>query len=151
MFGCNNDRLFPKKYTVKDHISNTKLEKGDPYYIQTRHKNLFFPLQPYSKKTLRKNVPKRARKYKRKVLMPPGHPIILLEKCIAQPVSKLTNYGERSASWENARASDEVPFLALASPFACGSRVTSRDSPKWRVCRASLLASYLSHERLFSP
>ena len=28
-FGCNNDRLFPEKYTVKDHISNTKLEKDD--------------------------------------------------------------------------------------------------------------------------
>ena len=39
-FGCNNDRLFSEKYTVKDHISNTKLEKGDHYYIQTRHKDL---------------------------------------------------------------------------------------------------------------
>ena len=39
--GCNNDRLFPEKYTVKDHISNTKLEKGDHYYIQTRQKDLF--------------------------------------------------------------------------------------------------------------
>ena len=39
--GCNNDRLFPEKYTVKDHISNTKLEKGDHCYIQTRHKDLF--------------------------------------------------------------------------------------------------------------
>ena len=39
--GCNNDRLFLKKYTVKDHISNTKLEKGDHYYIQTGHKDLF--------------------------------------------------------------------------------------------------------------
>ena len=29
MFGCNNDRLFPEKDTVKDHISITKLEKGD--------------------------------------------------------------------------------------------------------------------------
>ena len=38
---CINDRLFPEKYTVKDHISNTKLEKGDHYYIQTRHKDLF--------------------------------------------------------------------------------------------------------------
>ena len=37
----------------------------------------FFPLQCYSKKTLRKNVPKSARKYKLNVLMPPGHPIIL--------------------------------------------------------------------------
>ena len=33
--------IFAEKYTVKDHISNTKLEKGDPYYIQTRHKDLF--------------------------------------------------------------------------------------------------------------
>ena len=78
MFGCNNDRLFPEKYTVKDHISNTKLEKGDHYYIQTRDKD-FFPSQSYSKKTLRKNVPKSARKYKRNVLMPPGHPIIVLK------------------------------------------------------------------------
>ena len=41
--GCNNDRLFPEKIkcTVKDHISNTKLEKDDHYYIQTRHKDLF--------------------------------------------------------------------------------------------------------------
>ena len=29
LFGCNNDRLFLEKYTVKDHISNTKLEKGE--------------------------------------------------------------------------------------------------------------------------
>ena len=41
VFGCYNDRLFPEKYTVKDHISNTKLEKDDHYYIQTRHKDLF--------------------------------------------------------------------------------------------------------------
>ena len=33
--------FFPEKYTVKDHISNTKLEKGEHYYIQTRHKDLF--------------------------------------------------------------------------------------------------------------
>ena len=42
VFWCNNDRFFPKKYTEKNHISNTKLEKGDHYYIQTRHKDLFF-------------------------------------------------------------------------------------------------------------
>ena len=24
VFGCNNDCLFPEKYTVKNHISNTK-------------------------------------------------------------------------------------------------------------------------------
>ena len=39
----------------------------------------FFPLQSYSKKTLRKNAPKSAPKYKRNVLMPPRHPIILLK------------------------------------------------------------------------
>ena len=39
----------------------------------------FFPLQSYSKKTLTKNVPKSTRKYKRNVLMPLGHPIILLK------------------------------------------------------------------------
>ena len=64
---------------MKDHISTTKLEKGDHYYIQTRQKDLFSHYQSYSKKTLRKNVPKSARKYKRNVLMPPGHPIILLK------------------------------------------------------------------------
>ena len=79
MFGCNNDRLFPDKNTVKDHISNTKLEKDDHYCIQTRHEGLFFPLESYSKKTFRKNVQKSAQKYKRNVLIPPGHPIILLK------------------------------------------------------------------------
>ena len=51
VFGCNNDRLFPEKYTAKGHISNTKLDKSD----DTNEK------------------------YKRNVLMPPGHPIILLK------------------------------------------------------------------------
>ena len=32
---------FAEKYTVKDHVSNTKLKKGYHYYIQTRHKDLF--------------------------------------------------------------------------------------------------------------
>ena len=41
MFGCNNDRLFSEKFTVKDYISNTKLEQGDHYYIQTQYKDLF--------------------------------------------------------------------------------------------------------------
>ena len=40
---------------------------------------IFFPLESYSKKTLRKNVPKSAPKYKRNVLMSPGHPITLLK------------------------------------------------------------------------
>ena len=42
---------------MKDHISNTKPEKSDHYYIQTRHKDLFFPLKSYSKKNLRKKYP----------------------------------------------------------------------------------------------
>ena len=33
--------FFPEKYTVKDHIFNTKLEKGNHYYIQTQDKDLF--------------------------------------------------------------------------------------------------------------
>ena len=32
---------------MKVHISNTKLEKGDHYYIKTRQKDIFFPLQSY--------------------------------------------------------------------------------------------------------
>ena len=38
-FDVYNDRPFPEKYTVKDYIFNTKLKKGDHYYIQTRHKD----------------------------------------------------------------------------------------------------------------
>ena len=66
---------------MKDHISNTKLEKGDHYKILHPNKaqGSFFSLKSYSKKTLRKNVPKSARKYKPNVLMPTGHPIILLK------------------------------------------------------------------------
>ena len=36
MFGCNSDRLFLEKYAVKDHISNTKLEKGDQVWYGLR-------------------------------------------------------------------------------------------------------------------
>ena len=54
-------------------------EKGDHYYILNTAQGFFFPLESYSKKTLRKNVPKSARKYKRNVLMPPGHPIVVLK------------------------------------------------------------------------
>ena len=57
-------------------------EKGDHYYIQTRHNDLFLPLQSFSRKTLRKIGPKSAyilMQVYRIVLMPPGHPIILLK------------------------------------------------------------------------
>ena len=77
------DKRTPKdvcgEATVEDHISNTKLEKGDHSVHPNTAQGSFFPLQSYSKKTLRKNVPRSARKYKRNVLMPPGHPIILLK------------------------------------------------------------------------
>ena len=57
MFGYNNDRLFSKKYTVKDHTRKRR---------SLLHPNMaqgsFFPLQSYSKKTLRKNVPKSTQK-----------------------------------------------------------------------------------------
>ena len=36
-----NDRLFPETIYSQDNISNTKLGKGDHYYIQTRHKDIF--------------------------------------------------------------------------------------------------------------
>ena len=46
------------KVKVKDHISNTKLEKGTNTAQQS-----FFPLESYSKKILRKKCPGR-RSYK---------------------------------------------------------------------------------------
>ena len=48
VFGCNNDRLFPEKYTVKDHISNTKLEKRRSLLHPNTAQGSFFPLQSYS-------------------------------------------------------------------------------------------------------
>ena len=71
--------FFPQKFTVKDYISNTKLEQGDHYYIQTWYKDLFSHYNLILRKLDEKNVPKSARKYKRNVLMPPGHSIILLK------------------------------------------------------------------------
>ena len=56
-------------------------EKGDHYHIQTRYNDLFFPLQSFSRKTLRKIGPKSARIYTERVYlivpMPPGYPIVL--------------------------------------------------------------------------
>ena len=81
VFGCNNDHLFPRKIQRKTIflILINILEKGDHYYTQTRHKDLFSHYNVILRKPLRKNVPKSARKYKLNVLMPPGHPIILLK------------------------------------------------------------------------
>ena len=57
-------------------------EKGDHYYIQARHNYLFFSLQSFSRKTCRK-IGRKARvnteRVYRIVLMPTGHPIILLK------------------------------------------------------------------------
>ena len=60
--------------------------------------------------------------------------------------------GERNDPRENARASGEAarvvekgelsflsPPLALASPLACGSRVTSRDSSKRIACSQAIV------------
>ena len=71
LFGTFFLKVFSEKYTVKDHISNTKLEKGDHYYIQTQYKDL---LSHYNL-ILRKIQEKMSRN----VLMPPGHPVILLK------------------------------------------------------------------------
>ena len=79
MFGCNNDRLFSSlvleiwSFTV--YFSGKRRSLLHPNMAQ----GSFFPLQSYSKKTLRKNVLKSVRKYKRNVLMPSGHLIILLK------------------------------------------------------------------------
>ena len=72
-------QCFSEKYTVEDHISNTKLEKGDHYYIQTRDKDLF----SHYNLILRKNVPKSARKYKRNVL---NMATVSVKRCIVTSV-----------------------------------------------------------------
>ena len=63
MFGCNNDRLFPQKYTVKDHISNTKLEKGDHYYMA---QGSFFPITILFFENFKKKCPERHSKIQTK-------------------------------------------------------------------------------------
>ena len=53
-------------------------------------------------------------------------------KKVSLRASKLSiSSGKRRKPRENAQASGP---LALASPLACGSRVTSGDSPKRRAC-----------------
>ena len=57
-------------------------EKGNHYYIQTRHNDLFFPLQSFSWK-LTEKLARKVRVNTQRVywivLMPLGHPIILLK------------------------------------------------------------------------
>ena len=78
-FDVYNDRHFPGKYTVKDHISNTKLEKGDHYYIQTRHKDLFSHYNLILRKLYEKMSRKALENTNEIRSCPPGHPIILLK------------------------------------------------------------------------
>ena len=71
--------FFPGKYAVKDHNSNTKLEKGDHYYIQTRHKDLFSHYNLILRK-LKEKMPRKALENTNEMCScPPGHPIILLK------------------------------------------------------------------------
>ena len=52
-------------------------EEGDHYYIQTRHNDPFCPLQ--SNEKLPKKACVNTERVYRIMLMPPGHPIILLK------------------------------------------------------------------------
>ena len=67
---------------IKRTSTYTSREKGDHYYIQARHNDLFFSSQSFSRKTYRK-IGRKARvnteRVYRIVLMPTGHPIILLK------------------------------------------------------------------------
>ena len=51
---------------MKDHISNNKLEKGDHYYIKTRHKDLFSHY-----KLLEKKCPEKCSKIQTKCVHAP--------------------------------------------------------------------------------
>ena len=52
--------FIPEKYTVKDHISNTKLEKGDHYYIRTREKDLLSHYNNILRKLKKKKMSRKA-------------------------------------------------------------------------------------------
>ena len=66
--------LFGKNRTSM-HISR---EKGDRYYIQRRHNDLFFSLHFFLGK-LKERLARKARVNMRSCSRPPGHPIILLK------------------------------------------------------------------------
>ena len=71
--------FFLEKYTVKDHISNTKLELlHHHYYIQTQQKDLFSPLQSWLVLNFKKKCPEKRLKIPTKCAHALGHPIILL-------------------------------------------------------------------------
>ena len=58
-------------------------EKGDHYYIQTRHNDLFFFQYNVFLGKLKEKLARKARvnteRVNRILLMPPGHPIILIK------------------------------------------------------------------------
>ena len=64
---------------IWSHLWYISRDKGDHYYTLTWHNDLFFPLQSYSNKTVRKNALRGLINTKQNVLMPSGHPIILLK------------------------------------------------------------------------
>ena len=72
-------RFLGKKRTLL-HISR---EKGDHYYIQTRYNDLFCLLQSFFQDNFNEKLARKARVNTERVqgivLMPPGHPIILLK------------------------------------------------------------------------
>lgn len=45
--------------------------------------------------------------------------------------------------WQAKRATRTRALLIPASPFACDSRVTSRDSPQWTACPQANLGSII--------
>ena len=53
-------RLFGQNENFNDNVYR---QKGDHYYIQKGYADLFFPLQSFSRKTLRKIGQKSAHKY----------------------------------------------------------------------------------------
>ena len=70
---------FSGKKRTSPYISR---EKGDHYYIQTRHNDLFSHYNLFLGKLKQKLAQKGARKYwasERIMLMPPAHPIIFLK------------------------------------------------------------------------
>ena len=55
--------VFTRAFRGKRTSMYISREKGNHYYIQTRHNDLFFPLQSFSRKTSIEIGPKSARKY----------------------------------------------------------------------------------------
>ena len=66
---------FSGKKRTSMHISR---EKGDRYYIQRRHNDLFFSLH-FFLGNLKERLARKARVNMRSCSRPPGHPIILLK------------------------------------------------------------------------